>query len=81
MAAMPVSLLAVRPMGLFILWEELQEIAVQKLPEYAFHLMEKICILIYKIGAKLLLLLVTGIKSENIEMSSIQIWFTIILKN
>ena len=81
MAAMPVSLLVVRPMGLFILWEGLQEIAVQKLPAYAFRLMEKICILIYKIGAKLSLLAVTGIKSENIEMSSIQIWFTIILRN
>ena len=81
MAVMPVNLLVVRPMALFILWEELQEIAVQKLLEYAFHLMEKICILIYKIGVKLLLLQVTGIKSENIEMSSIQIWFTIILRN
>ena len=42
---------------------EWQEIAAQKLPAYVFHLMEKICILIYKIGAKLSLLLVTGIKS------------------
>jgi hypothetical protein len=73
MAAMPVSLLAVRPMGLFILWAELQEIAAQKLPAYVFRLMGKICILIYKIGAKLLLLQVTGIKSENIEMNLIHI--------
>jgi hypothetical protein len=55
-------------MGPFILWEELQEIAAQKLPAYVSHPMEKICILIYRIGAKLLLLQVTGIKSESIEI-------------
>ena len=81
MAVMLASSLVVRQMGLSILWEELQEIAAQKLPAYVFHLTEKICILIYKIGAKLLLLQVTGIKSENIEMSLIQTWFTIILRN